>query len=114
MQKKINIGGKEILMEANGATPRIYRRMFGSDLLTTLHGAVSKDGEVINIEVFENLAYCMAKQAGSVEDDIDTWLGSFDSSMAIVDAIGELMALWRGNTATTVNPKKKANRQTGQ
>lgn len=108
MQKTVKIDGKEIPMVANGATPRIYRRMFGSDLLTTLHSAVSKGGEVINIEVFENLAYCMAKQAGSVEEDIDTWLGSFDSSMAIVDVIGDLMALWRGQTQTTVDPKKKA------
>lgn len=108
MRKVINIDGKDILMEANGATPRIYRRMFGSDLLITLYGAVSKTGEINNIEVFENLAYCMAKQAGSVEEDIDTWLNSFDSSMAIVDAAGDLMELWRGNAATTVNPKKKA------
>lgn len=107
MRKIINIDGKEVMMEANGATPRIYRQMFGSDLLTTLHDAVSKEGEVLNVECFENLAFCMAKQAGSTDDDINTWLAGFDSSMAIVDAIGEIMALWRGNQLTTVTAKKK-------
>ena len=112
MQKTVEIDGKEILMEANGATPRIYRSMFGKDLLTTLHTAVSNEGEVLDVEVFENLAYCMARQAGSVDSDIETWLGSFDSTMAIINAIGPIMALWRGNTKTIVNAKKKVNQQT--
>lgn len=108
MQKTVKIDGKEIPMVANGATPRIYRRMFGSDLLTTLHNAVSNEGEVLDVEVFENLAFCMAKQAGAAEEDIDTWLSSFDSSMAIINAVGEIMAVWRGNEATTSRAKKKA------
>lgn len=107
MRETIVIDGKEIEMEANGATPRIYRQMFGEDLFVALHGAVI-DGEVANIECFENLAYCMAKQAGSVSEDIDTWLASFSTASAIVNAIGPIMALWNGNTKTIVTAKKKA------
>lgn len=112
MKKTISIDGQEILMEANGATPRVYRNLFGKDLLTTLHGAVSNKGEVVNVEVFENLAFCMAKQAGSVDGDIEDWLASFESSMAIVNAIGPIMDLWKGNEKTTVTAKKKASKPT--
>lgn len=109
MQKVIDFGGLEILCEANGATPRVYRRLFGEDLLIVLHDAVSKTGEVKNMEVFENLSFCMAKQAGSVPNDmtIEEWLESLPSSMGVIDAIGDIMALWRGNTNTQSIPKKK-------
>ena len=112
MQSIINIDGKEILMEANGGTLRAYRSLFGGDLLTALHGAIAKDGEVLDVEVFENLAFCMAKQAGSVECDIETWLSQFDSAMAIVNSVGDIMRLWRGNMKTTATPKKKASKTT--
>lgn len=114
MQKNITIDGQEVLMEANGATPRVYRQMFGKDLLVTIRSAIGKTGEVNDIEVFENLAFCMAKQAGSVEGDIDAWLAGFDSSTAILDIIPDLMMLWRGNEKTSVAPKKKASQQTGK
>lgn len=107
MQSTINIDGKPVLMEANGATPRIYRQMFGQDLLTTLRHAIDDKGEVLDVEVFENLAFVMAKQAGSADGDINDWLASFDSSMAILNAIKDIMALWRGNIRTTIEPKKK-------
>lgn len=107
MQSIIKIDGQDVLMEANGATPRVYRQMFGKDLLTTLRHAIDNKGEVLDLEVFENLAFVMAKQAGSIDCDIDTWLGSFESSMAILNAIKDIMALWRGNIRTTEEPKKK-------
>ena len=108
MQRTITIDGHEVTMVANGATPRIYRQMFGSDLLVSIRKAVSEKGEVGNVEVFENLAFCMARQGGLAETDIDTWLGGFSSSMAILNAIPEIMELWRGNESTSVLPKKKS------
>ena len=114
MRKNILIDGREVPMEANGATPRLYRQLFGKDLLTTLHGAISKAGEVLDTEVFENLAFVMARQAGAEEENIDSWLSSFDSSMAITNAIKDIMALWRGNEKTTSTAKKKAPQQKGQ
>ena len=114
MQRVINIGGKDILMEANGATPRVYRGLFGKDILVALQHTATENGEVQDVEVFENLAYCMAKQAGSVSEDIDSWLASFDSSMDIVNAAGELLDFWLGESATTVEAKKKVAELTGQ
>lgn len=108
MQRTITIDGHEVTMVANGATPRIYRQMFGKDLLVTIRNAISKGGEVMDVEVFENLAFCMARQGGLAETDIDTWLSGFSSSMAILNAIPDIMALWRGNEEVSVSPKKKA------
>ena len=112
MQRTITIDGQEVLMVANGATPRIYRQMFGKDLLVTIRNAISKGGEVLDVEVFENLAFCMARQGGLAETDIDTWLGGFSSSMAILNAIPKIMELWRGNEATGITPKKKVKQPT--
>lgn len=109
MRKIISIDGKEIMMEVNGATPRIYRSMFGSDLLPTLQSAVSSKGEVVSTEVFENLAFCMAKQSGETEaETIEEWLAQFESPLAIANSIKDIFALWKANTATTVTAKKKA------
>ena len=107
MDKIISIDGKDVPMKVNGATPYIYRRMFGTDLLPTLHNAVSSKGEVISTEVFENLAFCMAKQAGATESTIEEWLGGFESPLAIANAIKDIFDLWKANTATTVTAKKK-------
>jgi hypothetical protein len=48
----------------------------------------------------------MAKQAGSVSEPIEVWLAQF-GTLDILNAVGEIMALWRGNIKTTVEPKKK-------
>lgn len=114
MEKSIIIDGKEILMEANASTPRKYRAEFGKELFLELSNAVSKSGEVENLEVFENLAFIMAKQAGSAAGDIETWLASFDSPMAITTAIGGIMALWNANTKTIATAKKKVKTLTDQ
>ncbi len=108
MEKTIKISGVDVPMKANAATPREYRKLFGRDLLPTLTSAVSKTGEVKDSEVFENLAFCMAKQAGAEAENIDVWLDSFESPTAILDAIGDIMALWRGNETMTATAKKKA------
>lgn len=109
MQKEIEIGGVPVLMTANAATTRIYRQLFGSDLLVSLRDAIDKNGAVLNIEVFENLAYTMGRQAGSIDktESVEDWLAQF-GSLDVINAVGEIMALWRGNEKTTVAAKKKA------
>jgi len=106
MRREIKFGETPVMLEANGATARVYRQIFGSDLLTTLRHAIDDGGKVVDVEVFENLAYTMAKQAGSVTEPIEVWLAQF-GTLDVLNAVGEIMALWRGNIKTTVEPKKK-------
>lgn len=109
MTTEIMLGDAPVLMTANAATARVYRQIFGSDLLIALRSAIDAGGKVVDVEVFENLAYTMARQAGSVDktETIEDWLGQF-GTLAIINAVGDIMALWRGNIKTTVEPKKKA------
>lgn len=107
MEKTINIGGKETRLVANGATPRIYRALFKKDVFSDMQHAVTEDGGINSVEVFENLAFVMAKQGGLEGYSVDEWLASFDGPTAIVETVPEIMALWLDTTATEVESKKK-------
>ena len=108
MEKNIVIDGKEYRLVANGATPRKYRSIFCSDIFAGISTAVNAKGEILNSEVFENLAFCMALQGGSVPDDmtVDEWLGTLSSPLAIIEAATQILELWAEETTTTSIGKK--------
>lgn len=109
MEKNIVIDGKEYRLVANGATPRKYRSLFRSDIFGGISTAVNAKGEILNSEVFENLAFCMALQGGSVPDDmkIDDWLATLSSPLAIMEAATQILELWAEETTTTSIGKKE-------
>lgn len=122
MEKVIEIDGKEIKFRATAAIPRLYRIKFGRDIMKDMQDiqkAMEKsDKEPIPmkmLEVFENVAYLMAKhatpdmEAKTVED----WLDGFDT-FSIYIVFPQLLELWRANNQTLVNPKKKAGLPTGK
>ena len=108
MEKTVNIGGKEYKLVANGATPRVYRGLFKKDVFNGMQNAVTSKGEILDSEVFENLAFCMAVQGGSLSigTKIEDWLAEMESPMSIVEVAAEVMELWSETTATTNNEKK--------
>lgn len=106
MEKVVTIDGKETRLVANGATPRLYRSMYQRDVFADMSKVADKAGNIVSVEVFENLAYVMAKQGG-LEMDIDEWLSSMSSPTAILVAVPEIFSLWSATTATTVSGKKK-------
>lgn len=106
MEKVVTIDGKETRFVANGATPRLYRSMFQRDVFADMSKTADKDGTILSVEVFENLAYVMAKQGG-LEMSIDDWLSSMSSPTAILEAVPEIFSLWAATTATIVPGKKK-------
>lgn len=109
MEKIITIDGKEMNMAANGATPLIYRTIFGQDIFADLQGAV--EGEMLkDPSVIERLAYVMGRQGGSIEKEttLEDWLGSIDDPMALILSAGEVMTLWTGNRKTLSSSKKKS------
>lgn len=109
MEKNIIIDGKEYKLVANGATPRKYRSLFRSDIFGGISTAVNAKGEILNSEVFENLAFCMALQGGSVPADmtIDEWLGTLSSPLAIIEVATQILELWAEETTTTSIGKKE-------
>jgi hypothetical protein len=117
MEKTIVIDDQSVIFKATAGTPRVYRRAFGRDIyldLTSLVEEMSKgnDLSVNSLEVFENVAYCMAMQGEGkeikrerVEEEMGAWLDQF-STFSIYKIAPQIMELWRLNTEQTVTPKK--------
>lgn len=126
MEKVINIGGKEVKMRASALIPRLYRFRFGRDIIrdmTTLKKAFNKKNELpedateeqkqdaaiseMNLMIFENVAYIMAKHADpSIPDDPNEWLDGFEM-FSIYEIFPEILQMWNLNNETTSKPKKK-------
>ena len=116
MTKKIQIDGKEVLFKASAAIPRIYRMKFGRDIyrdLSALEKAVGESDEkesgldLFSLEMFENIAYIMAKHASpqEVPDTPEEWLDGFNT-FSIYQVLPEIIELWGLNVQSQVESKK--------
>ena len=89
--------------------------------LTVAQQAVEKaeNGEepipVTLLEVFENVAYLMARHANPQmpEHSVEEWLDSFNT-FSIYEVFPELLELWRANNGTLAESKKKRTPLTGK
>ena len=108
MEKTIKIDGKEYKLKATGSTPRVYRRLMKSDVVSDIQRAVPRPGDLVGIDVFENLAYCTALQGGSISTgtSIEDWLDSFESPTAIIEIATDLIEMWSDETDTMSVGKK--------
>lgn len=109
MERKITIDGKEYLMKTNGATPRAYRSLFHKDLFAGMQNAFDKDMQIKDSEFFENLAFCLAVQGGSLpaSTKIDDWLEGMSTPMAIMNAAADMITFWMEENETTSTAKKE-------
>ncbi len=109
MEKIVTIDGKECRLVTNGATPRIYRSLFQKEVFTAMTKAINDKGEIVDAEVFENIAYCMAVQGGSIpmNTKIEDWLASMSSPTSVLEVAGEIMELWAVETKATSIGKKE-------
>lgn len=117
MEKTIVIDGREIPFKATGNTPRLYRMLFHRDIfrdIAKLSGDMQKaqseadEGSPLNIaslEVFENIAYVMAKQANNDIPDIDKWLDEFNV-FSVYNVLPEIIELWNLNMVQISDSKK--------
>jgi hypothetical protein len=104
-------------------SPRIYRLKFQRDIykdLAQLEKAVNTNDEgessldMFSLELFENIAYIMAKHADSnIPDNPEDWLDEF-STFSIYQVLPELIKLWGLNVQTQVESKKNFNRANGK
>ncbi len=113
--KELTIDDKKVKFKASAAIPRLYRIKFGRDIykdLNTLEKSMSrknqgKDIDVFSLEMFENIAYIMAKHADkTVPNSIDEWLDCFNT-FSIYEVLPEIIKLWGLNIKTDVTAKKK-------
>ena len=119
--KKIEIDGKAVAFKASAAIPRIYRIKFQRDIykdLSVLEKSIG-DGDpekssldLFSLEMFENIAYVMAKHADpSIPDNPEEWLDEFNT-FSIYQVLPKLIDLWGMNIRTDVEAKKNFMQQT--
>lgn len=123
IMKKIEIDGQKVAFRASAAIPRIYRIKFHRDIykdLRALEKAVGKNSEeesnldLFSLEMFENIAYIMAKHADpSIPDTPEEWLDSF-STFSIYQVLPEIIELWGLNLQADVKSKKNFARLSGK
>lgn len=109
MEKIVKIDGQDLKLAVNGGTPRLYRSIFRKDIFQGMNNAVNEKGEIKDSEIFENLAFIMAIQGGSISmtANIDDWLNAMTNPMAIMEAAPEILNLWLATNETTSSAKKE-------
>ena len=129
MLKTITVKGADgndvqVKMKADASIPRLYRIKFKRDIFKDLGDLGSRmekaktDGEQLSafdLEMFENVAFLLAKHADpdNVPSDPDEWLEQF-SMFSITEILPEILELWGFNMQTTSIPKKKSGRPSGK
>ena len=123
MEKCIEIDGRMIPFRATAAIPRLYRIKFGRDIMQDMRDiqtAVEKaqNGEepipVKMLEVFENVAYLMARHAAPdmPERTVEDWLDTF-GTFSIYVVFPQLLELWQANNLSIAECKKKTGPWSG-
>ena len=123
MVQNIEIDGKQVLFRASAAIPRIYRMKFQRDIykdLAALEKAIGDNTEEVSnldmfsLEMFENIAYIMAKHADpSIPDTPEEWLDEFNT-FSIYQVLPKIIELWGLNMKTDVEAKKNFSQLTGR
>ena len=123
IMKKVEIDGKQIPFKASAAIPRIYRVKFNRDIykdLRLLEGALGNADEensnldLFSLEMFENIAYIMAKHADSnIPDTPEEWLDEFNT-FSIYQVLPSIIELWGLNVQTDIESKKNFVQLTGR
>lgn len=116
MKKTVLIEGKEVKLKSSAALPRIYRVKFGRDLFSDFYkiqrDAKKDDDQSVlpasMMEIFENIAYLMAKHADpSQPDTIEGWLEQFSNAFSVYKILPDVMEMWTEENKQTVTAKKK-------
>lgn len=127
MERTIRVGGTDLRMRASALIPRLYRFRFGRDLIkdmsqleksykkavTVREDATEEERQeaqlsVLDLTIFENVAWCMAKNADpNVPNDPDEWLDTIDGVFSVYEVLPHILELWTAGLETTSKPIKK-------
>lgn len=116
IEREIIIDGMQVHFKASATVPRLYRAKFGRDIFRDIK-ELSKSVDDKNtgkteiglevLEVFENVAYIMAKHADPAQADTpEEWLDKFNT-FSIYEVLPQLLDLWQLNIRTHIESKKK-------
>ena len=123
IQKNITIDDIDVPFKASAAVPRLYRLKFRRDIyqdFAALQKSVGENTEkssaldIESLEVFENIAYIMAKHAdAAIPASPDEWLEQFNT-FSIYEILPQLIDLWGLNVETQVKSKKNIEKLTAR
>ena len=124
IKRTITIDGMEVPFKASASLPRLYRAKFRKDIFkdfSALKDTVDESDEknsglgIESLEVFENIAWTMAKHADpvGVPDSPDDWLEQFNC-FSIYEVLPQLFELWGMNLETQAESKKALARLTAK
>jgi len=114
MEKILTIDGRQVKFKSTGAFLLRYKAQFGRDALQDilkLQGAIDNKNQIKNIdaldlEVFYNLVWTLAKTADpSIPPPLE-WLDEF-SEFPLIDIIPEIVDMIFSCLTSTVESKKK-------
>ena len=121
--KTVSIDGTEVTFRASAAIPRLYRNKFHRDIYRDLNelqkGIDDSDAEnssldTFSLELFENIAWLMAKHADkTVPDSPEEWLDEFNT-FSIYEILPQIIELWGLNVEQQVESKKNLMKQSGK
>ena len=115
MEKVLIVNNKEIKMKSTAGTLVRYRNNFGRDLIKDMVRLqdklkkVTNQGEqfeIVDLDLFEKIAWCMAKTADNNIPDIEHWLDNFET-FDIMKVLPEIMQLLVDNLNQENESKKK-------
>nr|DAZ55610.1 MAG TPA: tail assembly chaperone protein [Caudoviricetes sp.] len=120
IRKDIEIDGQMVAFKASATIPRIYRLKFQRDIykdLAVLEKSIgdgkeeSSNLDMFSLEMFENIAFIMAKHADpTIPDTPEEWLDNFNT-FSIYQVLPQLIELWGLNVKTDVEAKKNFAQQ---
>ena len=115
LKKTVKVGERDVTFKSSAAIPRMYRIKFKRDIfrdLTKLEKSYrdkddgTKELEIEDLEIFENVAYIMALHADpSVPDTIEEWLDQFEM-FSIYEVLPEILELWGSNLFSEIKARK--------
>jgi len=115
MERVINVSGKDVKFKATAGTLARYRMYFKRDLLKDLMKLSKKlekikdsdeQFEMLDLEVFEYIAWTMAKTADNNIPALENWLDDFDT-FSIIQILPEIIQLMTDNMSQESESKKK-------
>ncbi|MBQ8298665.1 MAG: hypothetical protein IJX99_02175 [Clostridia bacterium] len=115
MEKVLNISNKDIRMKSTAGTLMRYRNNFGRDLIKDMVHLQNKlkkvtageeQFQIIELDMFEKIAWSMAKTADNTIPDIEHWLDNFET-FDIMKVLPEIMQLLVDNLQQENESKKK-------
>lgn len=115
MERTLSISGKEVKLKSTAGTMMRYRNNFNRDFLKDLINLQEKLKErtengtqfqAVDLDIFEKIAWCMAKTADDSIPQIENWLDQFET-FDIMQVLPQIMELLVGNMEQVNNTQSK-------